>query len=59
VVAAAGIVRYSSNMLPHMGFTGFAPADNPQVAVVVFVKNAGDGTDVVPMGKKVIEAALG
>jgi len=46
-------------------FTGFAPADDPQVAVAVMVQNGGgqgqagqSGTIAAPIGKKVIEAVL-
>jgi penicillin-binding protein A len=46
-------------------FTGFAPADNPQVVVAVVVENGGGrGQDAVgnqiaaPIGKAVIEAVL-
>ena len=42
-------------------FTGFAPADNPQVAVAVVVENGTSFGNVVaaPIAKKVIEAVLG
>ncbi|HEX3679494.1 MAG TPA: penicillin-binding transpeptidase domain-containing protein, partial [Galbitalea sp.] len=46
-------------------FTGFAPADNPQVVVAVVIENGGGhGQDAVgnqiaaPIGKAVIEAVL-
>ncbi|RFA17509.1 cell division protein FtsI [Subtercola boreus] len=46
-------------------FTGFAPADNPQVAVAVVVQNggglgeSGSGNEVAaPIAKKVLEAVL-
>jgi peptidoglycan glycosyltransferase len=46
-------------------FTGFAPADDPQVAVTVMVENGGGqgqaGTSsgiAAPIAKKVIEAVL-
>lgn len=47
-------------------FTGFAPADDPQVAVAVMIENGGglgqSGTSngiAAPIAKKVIEAVLG
>lgn len=47
-------------------FTGFAPADNPEVVVAVMVQDGGglgqDGTSngiAAPIAKKVIEAVLG
>ncbi|MET0974977.1 MAG: penicillin-binding transpeptidase domain-containing protein, partial [Leifsonia sp.] len=46
-------------------FTGFAPADDPQVAIAVVVENSGGltrgafgNTVAAPMAKKVIEAVL-
>ena len=46
-------------------FTGFAPADNPQVAVAVVVENGGGqgqsgsgDTIAAPIAKKVMEAVL-
>jgi peptidoglycan glycosyltransferase len=44
----------------HAWFAGFAPADDPQVAVVVLVENAGTGGSIAaPIARKVIAAALG
>jgi len=52
---------------PHTWFTGFAPADDPQIAVAVFIKNGGQsgtegtgtGGDVsAPIAKAVIQAYL-
>jgi peptidoglycan glycosyltransferase len=47
-------------------FTGFAPADDPQVAVAVVVENgggrgqSGSGNAIAaPIAKKVMEAVLG
>ena len=42
-------------------FTGFAPTENPEVAVAVVVEDGGAGTSydlTAPMGKRVIEAVL-
>ncbi|MCL2849431.1 MAG: penicillin-binding transpeptidase domain-containing protein, partial [Micrococcales bacterium] len=64
-VAAKTGTAEDGNRSPHVWFTGFAPADNPQVAVVVFVKNGGEAGDAAtggrvaaPMAKLVIEAVL-
>jgi peptidoglycan glycosyltransferase len=52
---------------PHTWFTGFAPADDPQIAVAVFIKNGGQsgtegtgtGGDIsAPIAKAVIQAYL-
>ena len=43
----------------HAWFAGFAPARDPQVAVVVLVENGGSGgTVAAPVAKQVIAAAL-
>jgi penicillin-binding protein A len=45
---------------PHAWFTGFAPADDPQVVVAVLVENAGTGGGIAaPIARQVIAAALG
>ncbi|MEJ5914589.1 peptidoglycan D,D-transpeptidase FtsI family protein [Pseudokineococcus sp. 1T1Z-3] len=51
---------------PHVWFTGFAPADDPQVAVAVVVENggvAGDdasgGRTAAPVARQVMEAVVG
>jgi len=45
---------------PHAWFTGFAPADNPQVVVAVLVENGGTGGSVAaPIARAVMAAALG
>ncbi len=50
---------------PHGWYVAFAPADNPTIAVAVFVANGGDkglgatgATIAAPIGRAVIEAAL-
>ncbi len=43
----------------HAWFIGFAPADNPQVAIAVIVENAGFGGSIAaPMARQVFKAAL-
>lgn len=44
---------------PHSWFIGFAPADNPQIAVAVIVENGGWGAQVAaPVAGEVISVAL-
>jgi peptidoglycan glycosyltransferase len=41
----------------HAWFTGFAPADNPQICVTVIIEGAGSGGDyAVPVAKRVFDA---
>ncbi len=47
------------NAVPHSWFVGFAPADNPQIAVAVIVENGGlGGVAAAQAAGKVIKAAL-
>jgi peptidoglycan glycosyltransferase len=49
-----------ANGEPHAWFAAFAPADDPQVVVVVLIENAGTGGSVAaPVARQVISAALG
>ncbi|KXG77705.1 Penicillin-binding protein A [Fervidicola ferrireducens] len=44
---------------PHAWFVGFAPADNPKIAVAVVVENAGSGgTNAAPIARDVIRYFL-
>ncbi|HHH41631.1 MAG TPA: penicillin-binding protein 2, partial [Chloroflexi bacterium] len=46
--------------LPHSWFAAYAPADEPEIAVVVMVENAGEGSSVAaPMVRQVVEAYYG
>jgi peptidoglycan glycosyltransferase len=44
---------------PHAWFIGFAPADNPRIAIAVLVEHGGEGSQVAaPLARQVLEAAL-
>jgi penicillin-binding protein A len=60
-VQVAGKTGTAENAGPdHNWFIGFAPADDPQIAVAVFVRNGGGtGGDIsAPIAKSVIQAHL-
>ena len=41
----------------HAWYTGFAPAENPKVAVTIIVEGAGTGGDyAVPIAKRLFDA---
>lgn len=43
----------------HAWFTGFAPAENPQICVTIIIEGAGAGGDyAVPIAKRVFDAYL-
>ena len=57
-VGKTGSAEFSdSSSDSHAWFTGFAPADDPQIAVTVIIESAGSGGDyAVPMAKRVFDA---
>lgn len=56
-----GSAEFSANKTDsHAWFTGFAPAENPQVCVTVIVESAGSGGDyAVPIAKRVFDEFFG
>lgn len=54
-----GTAETGQGRVPHSWFVGYAPADNPRVAVAVIAENRGSGSDVAtPAARRIIEAAL-
>ena len=50
----------SGQNLPHAWFAGYAPADDPEIAIAVVVQNSGEGaTYAAPLFRKVVEAYFG
>jgi len=46
----------SKESLPHAWFTVFAPFDNPEIVLTVFLENAGQGSDVAgPVAKEILK----
>lgn len=59
-VVRKGEGKGQADLKDHAWFVSFAPADNPQIAVVVLVENGGFGGLVAaPVAKAVYEAAFG
>ncbi|MCC7163612.1 MAG: hypothetical protein IT331_14050 [Anaerolineae bacterium] len=51
-----GTAQVPGNHDPHAWFAGFAPYENPQIAVVVMIENGGEGSKVAaPLFRKVLE----
>lgn len=42
----------------HAWFTAFAPADKPKVCVTIILENAGNGSNAVPIARKLIQTSL-
>jgi peptidoglycan glycosyltransferase len=64
VAGKTGTAQNAVGQAPHSWFVGFAPADNPEVAVCVFVENSGGdqngqgGTIAAPIARAVMAKAL-
>lgn len=51
-----GSAEYNTKSDSHAWFTGFAPVDNPQIAVTVIVEGAGSGGDyAVPIARRIFD----
>jgi penicillin-binding protein A len=66
VAGKTGTAQTVSGENPHAWFTGFAPADDPQVAVAVIVEHGGDagseatgGRVAAPIARAVMQAVIG
>ncbi|GIG30382.1 peptidoglycan D,D-transpeptidase FtsI family protein [Cellulomonas marina] len=66
VAGKTGTAQTTAEAAPHAWFTGFAPTDDPRVAVAVFVQNGGDlgseatgGRVAAPIARAVMQAVLG
>jgi peptidoglycan glycosyltransferase len=55
----SGTAELAPGERPHSWFTGFAPADDPRIAIAVIVENGGAGsTAAVPIGGRLMRAWL-
>jgi penicillin-binding protein A len=60
VAGKTGTAQVSEDVPDHTWFMGFAPADDPKIAVAVFVANGGGtgGERSAPIARDVIQAYL-
>jgi peptidoglycan glycosyltransferase len=66
VAGKTGTAQHGTDLPPHVWFTGFAPAEDPKVAVAVVVENGGTvgtseatgGAVAAPIARAVMEAVL-
>lgn len=60
VAGKTGTAEFDSEGTSHAWFVGFAPAENPKIAVSVIVEGAGTGSQyAVPIAKRMFEEYLG
>jgi penicillin-binding protein 2 len=51
---------YTGHTPTHAWFISFAPVDNPQIALVVYIYNGGEGSEhAVPVAKKILDYYFG
>ena len=55
VAAKTGSAQVSNNTKTNAFFVGYAPAENPQIAILVLIENAREGSLNVPIGKDVLD----
>ena len=55
-----GSAEFNSDSDSHAWFTGFAPADDPEICVTIIIENAGSGGEyAVPVAKRIFDAYFG
>lgn len=56
VAAKTGSTQIQGNTKTNASFVGYAPSDNPQIAILVLIENAREGSlNAVPVAKDVLE----
>ena len=56
IAAKTGSAQIQGNTKINASFVGYAPADNPEIAILVLVENAREGSlNAVPVAKDVLE----
>jgi len=50
-----GTAQWNATKVPHSWFTGFAPFNNPTIAIAVIVEEGGDVTLATPVAKDILQ----
>ncbi|SJZ92918.1 penicillin-binding protein 2 [Selenihalanaerobacter shriftii] len=58
VAGKTGTAQTGGNRNNHAWFAGYAPADNPQVAIVVFLEHGNSSSNTLPIAKRILESYL-
>ena len=60
VAGKTGTAEFGKESAPHAWFIGFAPADDPKIAIAVFLEQGGlGGQAAAPIARQVFEKAIG
>ncbi len=65
VAGKTGTAQHAAGKAPHAWFTGFAPSNDPKIAVAVVIEDGGGAAEIsgnklaAPIAKAVMEAVLG
>lgn len=55
VAGKTGTAQWGTNKTPHAWFTGFAPYNNPEIAITVLLEEGGEGSKTaVPIAKEIL-----
>lgn len=58
--SSAGLDGKNARTKPHAWFTSYAPAENPQIAMVVLVENSGEGAEyAAPITREILKWYFG
>jgi penicillin-binding protein 2 len=55
-VVSSGAAGNNPALQPHGWFVGFAPFDDPEIAIGVFVENGGSSSAAVPVAQQILQA---
>ncbi|MBU4331562.1 penicillin-binding protein 2 [Patescibacteria group bacterium] len=60
VAGKTGTAQVGGEKDPHAWFTGFAPYENPEIAITILIENGGEGSRVaVPIAKEILQYYFG
>jgi peptidoglycan glycosyltransferase len=56
VAGKTGTAENDPKLAPHSWFTGFAPLDDPKIAIAVFIENGEGGTTAATLASRILKA---
>ncbi|MBP9827910.1 penicillin-binding protein 2 [Patescibacteria group bacterium] len=55
VAGKTGTAQWNSNKAPHSWFTGYAPIEDPQIAITILIEQGGDEGNAVPVAHDILQ----